>query len=158
MTDWIALHSDVHITGGDGFSFILLEKPMHEWNFQQPQNQSAEEIAFIKLCIPGHKPKIINGVEVPMEPDNALRMYLCQSMTTTFAYGTCKESGRPRWIIGSRSPKDIFKLKLKFPETEVRTAWDSNTTFYIRVAEGDSFSEDGSATIGSRRTFSDEGW
>lgn len=158
MTDWTELHSDVHISGGDGFSFMLLEKPMHSWDFQNPQNQTAEEIEFVKLCIPGHKPRIINGVEVPMEPDNALRMYLCASMSATFAYGTTKESGRPRWIIGSRSQKDIFKLKLKFPETQTRKVWDSNTLFYIRVVDGDSFSDDGSATIGSRRTFSDEGW
>lgn len=158
MTDWTALHSDVHVSGGDGFSFLLLEKPLHSWDFQQPQKQSTEEIEFVKLCIPGHKPRIINGVEVPMEPDNALRMYLCASMSATFAYGTCMESGRPKWIIGSRSQKDIFKLKLKFPETEARKVWDSNTLFYIRVAEGDSFSDDGSATIGARRTHSNEGW
>ena len=159
MTDWTALHSDVNISGGDGFSFLLLNKPQHNWDFRQPQNQSVEEIEFIKLCIPGHKPRIINGVEVPMEPDNALRMYLCASMSTTFAYGTCTERNIPRWIIGARNKKDIFKLKLKFPETETRTVWDSNTQFYIRVAEGDAFSEDGSAQIGDRRSHSiNEGW
>jgi len=131
---------------------------MHSWDFRQPQKQSVEEIEFVKLCIPGHKPRIINNVEVPMEPDNALRMYLCASMSATFAYGTCMERSSPKWIIGTRSQKDIFKLKLKFPETETRKVWDSNTVFYVRVADGDAFSDDGSATIGHRRTFSDEGW
>jgi len=158
MSDWIQLHSDVHISGGDGFSFQLIESPFPDWNLKHQNKQTREEQEFIKQCLPNNKPKIIAGIEVPLEPYNALRMYLCESMSATFALAQIQWNHRPYFIIGSRSQKDLFKILLKFPETTSVKVWDSNTQFYIRVAEGDSFSEDGSATIGSRRTFSNEGW
>lgn len=158
MTDWIALHSDVNISGGDGFSFIVLRRPLHDFNFQQPVKQSAEEIAFVKQCLPNNKPRMVAGIEVPTPPHNALRMYLCDAMSATFAYGHYIGNGPPSFIIGSRSQKDMFKLTLKFDETRTISSWDSNTEFYVRVADGDAFSEDGSARIGNRRTYSDEGW
>lgn len=158
MTDWVELHSDVNISGGDGFSFLLLRRPQRTFDWQQQNKQSAEEIAFVKQCLPNSKPKIIEGIEVLTPPHNALRMYLCEAMSTTFAYGQYIGNGIPCFIIGSRSQKDMFKLTLKFDETKTISSWDSNTEFYVRVADGDSFSDDGSATIGSRRSYSDEGW
>lgn len=159
MTDWVELHSDVNISGGDGFSFLLLRRPLQSFGFgNSPAKQSPEEIAFVKQCLPNNKPKIIKGVEILTPPHNALRMYLCEAMSATFAYGQYIGNGQSSFIIGSRSQKDMFKLTLKFDETKTISSWDSNTEFYVRVAEGDSFSDDGSATIGSRRSFSDEGW
>jgi hypothetical protein len=159
MTDWTALHSDVHISGGDGFSFIVLSRPLHSFNYGPNAKQSAEELAFVKQCLPNNKPRVVAGIEVPTPPHNALRMYLCEAMSTTFAYGHYIGGGAPSFIIGSRSQKDMFKLTLKFDETRSISSWDSNTEFYVRVAEGDAFSEDGSAQIGDRRSHSiNEGW
>lgn len=153
MTKWTEIHSDVHISGGDGFSFIKIPMPPSNWMFGGDPTE--EEKEFIKVCVPNHKPRIIKGIEVPLEPYHALRMYLCAGASATF--GLAMVGGN--FLVGVRSQKDLFKLALKFPETDTTKVWDSNTKFYIRVSEGDSFSEDGSAQIGSRRNFSlDEGW
>jgi len=153
MTKWTQLHTGVHISGGDGFSFIKLVLPWRDFFLDTLNNEEKE---FVKLCQPNHKPRFIKGVEVPLRPLDALRMYLCESMSHTFALA---ESTNGQAMIGFRSQKDSFKFVLKFPETTAVKVWDSNTKFYIRVADGDTFSEDGSAQVGDRRSHSlNEGW
>ena len=136
MTDWSQIHSDVHIGGADGFSFITMSVPMHDWRTDQ---QSKEEKEFVELCLPGRKPRMIAGVERPYEPYNALRMYLCESMSYTFALA----EHQGKYYIGVRSKKDLFKLNLKFDECDNIKMWDSKIKFYVRTAEGDTFSDKG---------------
>lgn len=136
MTDWSQMHTDVHIGGADGFSFITLPTPMHNWQIDM---QSEEEKAFVELCLPGRKPRVIAGVERPYEPYNALRMYLCESMSYTFALA----EHQGKYYIGVRSKKDLFKLNLKFEDSTNIKVWDSKIVFYVRVAEGDFFSDKG---------------
>lgn len=156
MTNWTQLHSDVAITTGDGFSFILLDEPGHNWN---DEVYTIDEEEFIQQCLPNNKPKLIGGVEVKMKCKDALRMYLCASMSTTFALGHYVANGRPRFIIGSRSERDLFKITLKFPETKATKTWTSMIKFYIRVAEGDYFSERGDLPRGKAQySRIDEAW
>lgn len=136
MTDWSQIHSDVHIGGADGFSFITMSVPMHDWRIDQ---QSKEEKEFVELCLPGHKPRMIAGVERPYEPYNALRMYLCESMSYTFALS----EHQGKYYIGVRSKKDLFKLNLKFDECDNIKMWDSKIKFYVRTAKDDTFSDKG---------------
>lgn len=136
MTDWSQIHSDVHVGGADGFSFITLIIPMHDWRMDK---QSEEEKAFVEMCLPGRKPRMVAGVERPYEPYNALRMYLCEAMSDTFALAQHQR----RYYIGVRSKKDLFKLNLKFDDAENIKIWDSKIKFYVRVAEGDFFSDKG---------------
>lgn len=138
MTTWAQMHTDVYISGADGFSFITLKVPMHDWRVQDGK-LSDEEAAFVKLCLPGRKPRVIAGVERPYEPYNALRMYLCESMSSTFALAEF----RGKYYIGVRSKKDLFKLNLKFEDSENIKMWDRTIQFYMRVAEGDFFSDKG---------------
>lgn len=159
MTTWTQLHTSVHVSGGDRFSFQLIRAPEFDWSLVHSDIQSQADKDFIAQCLPNRKPKLINGVERPMTPHTALRMYLCESMSTTFALGQTQHNNVSYFMVGSRSQKDLFKIQLKFPETTTIKVWDANTQFYIRVSEGDSFSEDGSASIGDRRTHSiSEGW
>ena len=152
MTKWTQLHSNVHISGGDGFSFVNLNMPFPDWVRDSLTNEEKE---FVKLCVPNHKPRTIKGVVVQLKPYDALRMYMCESMSDTFALS----HNGSACLIGSRSEQDLFKLVLKFEETKPIKVWDSNREFYIRVAEGDNFSEDGSAQVGNRREHSlNEGW
>lgn len=137
MTEWSQMHSDVFIGGADGFSFITLRTPIHDWRVDA--KLSDEETSFVELCLPGRKPRVINGVERPYEPYNALRMYLCESMSNTFALSEY----RGKYYIGVRSKKDLFKLNLKFEDSENIKLWDSKVKFYVRVAEGDFFSDKG---------------
>ena len=155
MTTWTQIHTDVHISGGDRFSFVLVPIPAHDWMDNKPTDAEKE---FVDLCLPNCKPKIINGIEVKITPDNALRMYMAESMGSTFAIGKTTRNNKICYIVGTRSPRDLFKLNLKFPNTENTKTWDSNTLFYVRVAEGDDFADDGSASFGHRRTRSEEGW
>ena len=60
MTTWTQLHSDVSVSSGDGFHFVLLDVPMHEWNHD---THTLEETDFIEQCLPNNKPKVINGVK-----------------------------------------------------------------------------------------------
>ncbi len=138
MTEWSQIHSNVHISGNDGFSFIVLPTPVHDWRVQDGK-LSDEEAAFVELCLPGRKPRVIAGVERPYEPYTALRMYLCESMSYTFAM--CESKGN--YYIGVRSKKDLFKLNLKFEDCDNIKIWDSKMTFYVRTAEGDTFSDKG---------------
>jgi hypothetical protein len=160
MTNWTQLHTDVHISGGDGFSFVLIPRPRREFKFNANGThvQSDDEKDFIKLCLPGRKPKVINGITVEIEPYDALRMYLCESMSSTFAMSTMQRDGKFWFMVGVRSQRDLFKLNLKFEETQNTKVWDANTLFYVRVAEGDDFADDGSASFGHRRERSEEGW
>lgn len=138
MTNWSQMHTDVLIGGGDGFSFITLPVPLHDWRVQDGK-LSDEEAAFVELCLPGRKPRVINGVERPYEPYNALRMFLCESMSSTFALA----EHQGKYYIGMRSNKDLFKLNLKFEDSSNIKIWDSRIKFYIRVEEGDFFSDKG---------------
>ena len=138
MTSWSQMHSDVFIGGADGFSFITLTTPIHDWRVLDG-TLSDEEKSFVELCLPGRKPRVINGVERPYEPYNALRMYLCESMSSTFALAESKG----KYYIGVRSKKDLFKLNLKFEDSDNIKIWDSKIKFYVRVAEGDFFSDKG---------------
>ena len=139
MTEWSQMHTDVLISGADGFSFITVPRPFHDWRTMGTPQLSEEEKAFVDLCLPGRKPRIIAGVERPYEPYNALRMYLCESMSSTFALA----EHQAKYYIGVRSKKDLFKLNLKFEDSTNIKIWDSKIQFYVRVAEGDSFSDKG---------------
>ena len=136
MTEWGQIHSDVHIAGSDGFSFITMPTPMHDWRVDV---QSKEQQEFVELCLPGRKPRVINGVERPYEPYNALRMYLCESMSDTFAL--CESKGK--YYIGVRNKKDLFKLNLKFADCDNIKVWDSKMKFYVRTSKDDTFSDKG---------------
>lgn len=155
MTEWSQIHTDVHIGGADGFSFVLIRKPDPVF---LTTVLSEEEQEFVSICLPGRKPRVINGVERPYEPWQALRMYMCESMSDTFAIGQTQRDYKTYFIIGTRSPRDLFKLNLKFPETTNTKTWDANILFYIRTAKDDVFSDNGTASFGHRRVRSEEGW
>ncbi len=127
MTNWTQLHSDVAITGGDGFSFILIDAPAHNWN---DEVRTMPEEEFVQQCLPNDKPKIINGVEIKIKCLDALRMYLCESMSTTFALGQYVATGRPKFIVGSRNPADLFKITLKFPD---RNRAETGGTGWVQI-------------------------
>jgi len=141
MTKWTQMHTDVHISGADGFSFIKMRVPPHNWHLDA---QTDEEKEFVELCLPGHKPRVLGGVERPFDPYNALRMYLCEALTRTFALAEYQG----HYYIGLRSHKDLFKLNLKFTDTQNIKVWDANIPFYVRVSEGDTYADEGNASFG----------
>jgi len=162
MTEWGAIHTDTHISGTDGFSFLRFNGPEWDW--------SGKAIAeFIHLLMPNEdeRPSAWKDVEHLVTqsviaggarelPLQALKMHLCNTMSGTFALG---QEGRSRdFLVGATNPADLFKLKLKFAETEATKVWNSNTRFYVRVKKGEKFNSDGTAATGHRRQFSSEGW
>ena len=162
MTEWGAIHTDTHISGTDGFSFVRFNSPDWDWT-------GKPIVEFIHLLMPNEdeRPQAWKDVEQlvtkSMEiggarelPLQALKMHLCNTMSSTFALGQEQRGGD--FLVGATNPADLFKLKLKFAETEATKIWNSNTRFYVRVKKGEKFISDGTAATGHRRQFSSEGW
>jgi len=128
MSKWCAIHPNAQISSGDGFHWIRL--PYIAWVPQGEKNPFIESL--------GIKTDKVLG------PESAMRMYLCRAMNSTFCIG--KESsgiGGLMFVIGVRSEKDVFQLKLRFAEAVETKMWSYGTNFYVRVLEGDHWSEDG---------------
>jgi len=131
MTEWGAIHTDTHISGTDGFSFLRFNGPEWDW--------SGKAIAeFIHLLMPNEdeRPSAWKDVE--------------HLVTQSVIAGGAREL-----------PLQALKMhlcKLKFAETEATKVWNSNTRFYVRVKKGEKFNSDGTAATGHRRQFSSEGW
>lgn len=128
MSKWSAIHSDVQISSGDGFRWIRI--PYVAWMPKGEKNPFVEMLGI--------------KTDKELSPDSAMRMYMCKAMNATFCLG--KESdgtGGLMFVIGVRSEKDIFQLKLRFANATETKIWSYGTQFYVRVLEGDDWSEKG---------------
>lgn len=128
MSKWSAIHTDVQVSSGDGFRWIRI--PYVAWVPQGEKN------SFVELL----------GIKTDKElsPDSAMRMYMCRAMNSTFCIGReSSGAGGLMFVIGVRSEKDIFQLKLRFANAIETKIWSYGTQFYVRVLEGDTFSENG---------------
>lgn len=128
MSKWSSIYSDVKISTGDGFYFIRLP-----YTFWVP---AGEINPFVEML--GIK------TDKQLSPQSAMQIYLCNTMISTFCFG--KEFGDSRnssFIIGVRDEKDLFQLKLRFANSVETRIRETGTKFYVRVRDGDHFSEDG---------------
>jgi len=128
MSKWSAIHSDVQVSSGDGFHWIRI--PYTAWV------PPGEKNPFVEML----------GIKTDKElsPVSAMRMYLCRAMNSTFCMGTEPSGiGGLMVVVGVRSEKDIFQLKLRFAEAVETKVWSFGTNFYVRVLEGDHWSEGG---------------
>jgi len=161
MTEWGGIHTDTHISGTDGFSMVKFRGPEWDWTGENM-------VEFILRLLPNEddRPKAWKDVKQLVKtnvennsardlPYEALKLYLCKSMSNTFALGKTKSN---LMLVGTKSGADQFKLILAFEDAEKTKVWDSNITFYVRVKKGDKFVSDGNAATGHKRQFSNEGW
>lgn len=133
MTNWSAIHNNVRITTADRFHFIKMY--YQHWPFEEIEK-------FIYRLNPDVKIKITED-NMYLLVRNVLRMTLCKTLSSTFCFAETTEDFKHLFYIGVRSKKDIFKLKLKYPDLIETKTWSNQTLFYVRVVEGDSFSTNG---------------
>ncbi len=127
MSKWSAIHSYVHVSSGDGFHWIRI--PHVSWMPRGEKNPFVEMLGI--------------KTDKKLSPDSAMRIYMCRYMNSTFCIGhESNGTGGLMFVIGVRSEKDVFQLKLRFSNAEETKIWSYGTTFYVRVLEGDTFSED----------------
>ncbi len=141
MTKWSAIHNDVHIVTGDNFHFVKLYHDGAPWG-----DPTMEE--FIRRLEPNIKIKIVDENVYPLA-QNILRMSLCKTLNSTFCFAQTNENYKSLFYIGMRSKKDLFKLKLKWPDLIETKTWSNQLLFYVRVANGDSFSSNKEFSITS---------
>jgi len=128
MSKWCAIHSDVNVSSGDGFHWIRI--PYGHW---VPGGKENPFVASFR-----------NKTDKQQSPHTVMRMYLCQAMSSTFCIGSEPSgTGGMMFVVGVRSEKDIFTLKLRFADSEETKIRTFGTQFYVRVLEGDTFSENG---------------
>lgn len=132
MTKWSAIHNDVHIVAGDNFHFIKLY-------YDGLYGRDITMEKFIRRLDPDIKIKIV-GENIYSLARNILRMRLCKTLNSTFCLAEAKEEYKSLFYIGMRSKKDLFKLKLKWPDLIETKTWSNQLLFYVRVIDGDSFS------------------
>lgn len=128
MSKWSAIYTDAQISSGDGFHWIRI--PFVWWTPPDEKNPFVEMLGI--------------KTDKELSPESAMRIYLCKTMNSTFCLG--KESsgnGSLMFVIGVRSEKDIFQLKLRFATAIETKIWSYGTQFYVRVFEGDHWSEKG---------------
>ena len=131
MTEWSNIYPKERISGADGFTFVTLA--YITW----PEADADE---WIKRFVPEEK----HNNEFAMarakaDPISAVRMYLCQTMSSTFCIGRGSRNDQSVFYIGARRPQDIFKLILKIPNATKTKTWPTDTSFSIRVSESDDF-------------------
>jgi len=131
MTEWNKIYPKERISGADGFTFVTLpfitwpEKDANEWIEQfVPEEKHGNDFAMARA---------------KADPISAVRMYLCQTMSSTFCIGRGDRNQQSVYYIGARRPQDIFKLILKIPNATKTKTWPTDTNFSIRVAENDDF-------------------
>lgn len=128
MSKWSAIHSDVQVSSGDGFHWIRI--PFVAWAPKDEKNPFVESLGI--------------KTDKELSPDSAMRIYMCKAMNSTFCLGIESSGvGGLMFVIGVRSEKDIFQLKLRFAEATETKIWSYGIKFYVRVLEGDHFSESG---------------
>lgn len=128
MSKWSAIYTDVQVSSGDGFRWI--------------------RIPYVAWVPPGEKNPFVEmlGIKTDKElsPESAMRIYLCKTLNSTFCMGTeLSGAGGLMLVIGVRSEKDVFQLKLRFADATETKVWSYGTRFYVRVLEGDYWSESG---------------
>lgn len=146
MTNWSEIHNNVHITTNDEFHFIKMYYP--SWPFE-------ETVKFIRRLDPNLKTEIVED-NMHLIIQNVLRMTLCRILNSTFCFAKTYEENKNLFYIGVRSKKDIFKLKLKYSDLVETKIWSNRLQFYVRVAEGDSFSSTGEL-LGSKLDYDVDG-
>ena len=128
MSKWSAIHSDVQVSSGDGFRWIRI--PYVVWAPKGEKNPFVEMLGI--------------KTDKELSPESAMRIYLCKAMNSTFCLGTeSSGAGSLMLVFGVRSEKDIFQLKLRFADSVETKIWSYGTQFYVRVLEGDHWSEKG---------------
>ena len=128
MSKWSAIYTNAQVSSGDGFHWIRI--PYVAWVPEGEKNPFVEMLDV--------------KTDKELSPRSAMRIYMCRAMNSTFCIGQeSSGDGGLMFVIGVRSEKDIFQLKLRFAEATETKIWSHGTTFYIRVLEGDYWSENG---------------
>lgn len=127
MSKWSSIHSDVHVSTGDRFYFIRIS--YIAWTPFSEKNPFVEMLGI-------KSDKLLS-------PLSALTIYMCNAVSSTFCIGREFNDGKSAFIIGVRDERDLFQLKLRFADSTVTKVRETNTNFYVRVRDGDHFSEGG---------------
>lgn len=131
MTTWAKIYSKVRLTSADGFTFATMP------NITWPQEDADE---FLKHLLPADKQNSEMAFKRALvDPKFALRMYLCETMSSTFCIGYGDRNNKSVFYIGARRPQDIFKLLLRLPNISKTNSWPRDMTFFVRVAENDDY-------------------
>lgn len=131
MTEWNKIYNHVRLSSADGFTFVTL--PNVTW----PQDGVED---FLKRLLPKDKQNSEFAIRrAHVDPMSAIRMYLCETMSSTFCLGYGQRNHAMVFYIGARRPQDIFKLILRLPTTSKTNSWPSDMVFSVRVAENDDY-------------------